>query len=291
MARRGARPRSLGRQTARADARQPRAPRVPSATGSARPWPRRGPRRSRRRDDDHGRARAARARDLAVGEQVLQRAAAAERRAGASGRPARQGRTSSGAASASRSSCRRRSRGRRRPRRSARRRRSAARPGTSSRAAAAGARGAAARLEPQPPVLGDRAQAAAEVERRAAARGAEREELRARGPTAGARAGAASSASRCRHSRASAGGSARERRLLVGRAPASTTRVEHRGLVAQQRERAQDVRLGRRVQRAQRGQQLVRARGCARTPATALRRVLAPRQPALARSTPRSPRA
>ena len=52
--------------------------RVAAVTGSARRWRRPGPRRSRRRRARRARRGARVARDLAVGEQVLQRAAAAE---------------------------------------------------------------------------------------------------------------------------------------------------------------------------------------------------------------------
>ena len=92
------------------------------------------------RGEHDGHARAARARDLAVGEEVLERRGCRRGRAGACGRPARHARTSSGGGErVERRACRRASgRSGADARTRARRRANAARPGTGERGGRAG---------------------------------------------------------------------------------------------------------------------------------------------------------
>ena len=125
-------------------------------------------------------------------------------------------------------------------------------------------------VEPQPPVLDDRAQAAAEVERRGPLR-AEREDLvgpRGHRGTAGDRLHR--EPPQCRGKRLDA----------LDRGIEVDQRVEHLGLVAQDLERAQDVGLGRGVDGAERGQQFV-AHPVARVDAALVGGVLAPGEAAL----------
>ena len=139
-------------------------------------------------------------------------------------------------------------------------------PGTCRRAGSGGAGGPWSNRSRR--VLDDRAQAAAEVERRGPMR-AEREDLVRREATAGPPAIA------CTVSRRSAGGSALD---ALDRGIEVDQRVEHLGLVAQDLERAQDVGLGRGVDGAERGQQLV-AHPVARVGAALVGGVLAPGRP------------
>ena len=154
-----------------------------------------------------------------------------------------------------------------------------------------------AALGAQHAALDDRAHAAAEVEHRACRCGAAPATSSAWRAAPGTSRPAAPSASRCTTSRA-------QRRRQRGeplerdrrRRPAAVEllgheRVEHLGLVAQQRGGAQHVRRGGRVDRLAAPARARGARGCARSLSPSLRRVVAPGEPALPRSRRSSPRA
>ena len=260
-----------------------RARACPRRPGSARPWPRRAPRRSRRRRGPRACARDARA-GPAVGEEVLQGAAAAEaERAHPVARRARRG-PRAGAASASRSSV----------------------PSPIGRSGAdlagelaAGERGAAGHGEPRGPPGGGSAPRALEAQPAVLRDGAQ---ARRRGPARRCRR--APPSARISAAREPTAGARRPGPRLVGqaleaqaararaaarRAPACSSRRARR----RRRRRAPRPRraaapacagrwprrpgAGRAAPAAARGAHAVAREGVGE----ALRRVLAPRQPAL----------
>ena len=136
-----------------------------------------------------------------------------------------------------------------------------------------------------------RADALAHVQRAVA----QRQELRRDGPARGGhRRRAASSASRRTTSRASAGGSVARCSVPTWSRPSSTVATSSSSTSASSRSSSavrSTLRSAAGCSARSAGTRPSRARARARTRATSLRRVLAPRQPARRGSTPRSPRA
>ena len=239
----------------------------------------------------HGQLRAPLARDLAVGEEVLQRVRLPprpERPHPVAGPPRAD--LERGGERTARQASRRRSR--RSPARTrARRRHNATRPGTGS-ATAEGAAGAR-RLDPHAPVLGDRrAGRRAGRATRFPRRGQREDRVGVRGDA------------RCPPARGVVGEPLeheprqrrRQRREVdAGAAPRTLARAASRRAVRRARRprraaspACEDVLLRRRMQLAQRGQE---RRADVAAGGGRVGRVLAPRQPARARSTRRSARA